>query len=159
VCEYCGCKSVPLIRELMDEHTALLDQAVHIRHALSKERWDLAAQLLQVFTHGLDTHVTREERGVFAAMRDSGDFVDEVIALEAEHDALDAAVVRLDPDTPAGLAARFDALVAELTEHIEREDLGIFPVAVVTLGGSGWKTVQDAHDRHPGFLVIGGSHV
>lgn len=152
MCEYCGCKTVPPIRQLMEEHTALLDQAVHVRHALIRQRWDLAEQLLNVFTHLVRTHVRREERGVFRAMRDSGEFLDEVEALEGEHAHLDRILETLAPGDRKGLHQRFDALVHELTDHIEREDLGIFPVAVVSLGARGWDTVQHAHEETPTFV-------
>lgn len=152
MCEYCGCRSVPLIGELMDEHTALLDQAAHIRHALAEQRWDLAADLITVFTHVLRVHVAREERGVFRAMRDQGEYAEEVAALESEHLDLEASLARLDQSAPEGLVARFEALVGELSEHVEREDLGIFPVAVVSLGATGWQTVADAHRDVPPVL-------
>jgi len=35
----------------------------------------------------------------------------------------------------------------ELSEHIDKEDLGIFPMAVVTLGAAGWDTVTRAHEH------------
>lgn len=152
MCEYCGCRTVPLIGELMDEHTALLDQAVHIRHALIRQRWDLAAQLLDVFGHLVRSHVAREENGVFRALREADAFVDEVAELESEHADLDRALCGLDPRRPEGLQERFEALVRDLTVHIEREDLGVFPVAVVSLGAPGWETVERAHVARPTFL-------
>jgi hypothetical protein len=51
----------------------------------------------------------------------------------------------------------FDAqvvrLLHDLAVHVEREDLGIFPVSVVTLGASGWSTVDLAHTESPSFLL------
>lgn len=158
MCEYCGCRAVPLIGELMYEHDALLDQAVHIRHALLRQRWDLAAQLLDVFSHLVRSHVAREEAGVFRALRDAEAFVDEVVDLEADHVDLDLALSGLDPLRPEGLQDRFDALVRDLTEHIEREDLGVFPVAVVSLGAGGWATVERAHAARPSFLPSRPAH-
>jgi hypothetical protein len=35
----------------------------------------------------------------------------------------------------------------------EREDLGIFPVSVVTLGATGWATVDNARRGSPSFLL------
>lgn len=35
-------------------------------------------------------------------------------------------------------------LLDDLDAHVEREDLGIFPVSVVTLGATGWATVDEA---------------
>jgi len=146
MCDHCGCKTVPLIRELMEEHTALLDQSVLIRHALGAEQWELAESLVIVFTDALRDHVAREERGVFQAMRETGDFLEEVDALAGEHVMLDRALARLDPGVPDDLPRGFGALLEDLREHIQREELGIFPVAVVTLGSSGWDTVGRA--RH-----------
>lgn len=39
-----------------------------------------------------------------------------------------------------------------LAVHVEREDLGIFPVSVVTLGAIGWSVVEAAHEDSPSFL-------
>jgi hypothetical protein len=41
----------------------------------------------------------------------------------------------------------------DLDEHVEREDLGIFPVSVVTLGATGWAIVDNAHTRSPSLLL------
>jgi len=60
--------------------------------------------------------------------------VEPIAALMDEHHASDA-------------ASLLDRAVAALSAHIDREDLGIFPVAVVTLGASGWNTVDTAHAR------------
>jgi len=45
-----------------------------------------------------------------------------------------------------------EVLLADLEQHIEREDLGIFPVSVVTLGADGWDVVDRAHAAIPTFL-------
>ena len=45
------------------------------------------------------------------------------------------------------------ALLDDLDTHVEREDLGIFPVSVVTLGATGWATVDDARRDSPSFLL------
>ncbi len=44
------------------------------------------------------------------------------------------------------------ALLDDLDVHVEREDLGIFPVSVVTLGATGWAVVEAAHEDSPSFL-------
>jgi hypothetical protein len=92
MCEYCGCRGVAPIAELMDEHAALVDRASHVRH-------DLA----------------------------TGDRTSAV--------------------------ARLGVLVADLERHVGREELGIFPVSVVTLGAAGWETVDRAHAASPSFLL------
>jgi hypothetical protein len=96
--------------------------------------------------------VAREERGIFTARRLQGDFADEVEALEGEHLALDEAIAALDPQG-SDFDARVLGLLEELDVHVEREDLGIFPVSVVTLGAAGWATVESAHRDLPTFLT------
>ena len=151
VCEYCGCKGVPSIAELMDEHAALLHEAAGVRAALGAGDRALAADRLGVLVAHLGTHVSREETGVFTALRRAGDFVEEVEALEEEHVGLDRAVADLDQAAP-DFGDRVTRALDDLAEHIEREDLGIFPVSVVSLGASGWETVGLAHARYPTFL-------
>lgn len=152
MCGHCGCQGVDAIGELRDEHLALLDEAHAVRRALgSGDRRDALAELTRLVAH-LTRHVQREERGVFAALREQGEFVEEVEALEDEHLVLDAAVAGLDPDS-VDFEARVLGLLEELGEHIEREDLGIFPVSVVTLGAEGWERVEAAHAALPSFLA------
>ncbi|GEP35789.1 hypothetical protein NSZ01_35570 [Nocardioides szechwanensis] len=152
MCEHCGCREVESIRELRDEHDALSGQAFHVRHALASGDRGAARVLLDELVSHLVQHVTREELGMFAALRTQGEFADEVAALEGEHRAMDAVVADLDLDGP-DFVARVTALLDDLEAHIEREDLGIFPVAVVTLGATGWATVEAAHEQHPTFLA------
>ena len=92
VCEYCGCREVPPIGELMDEHTALVDQADQVRQDLSGGNPSLAR-------------------------------------------------------------SRLAGLVADLERHVQREEDGIFPVSVVTLGADGWEIIERAHDAYPSFLL------
>ena len=152
MCGHCGCQGVDAVGELRDEHAALVEQAHGVRRALTAGERPEAARLLSAMVAHLARHVAREERGIFTALRDQGDFAEEIEALEGEHLALDGAIAALDP---AG--ADFDAgvlgLLEELDEHVEREDLGIFPVSVVTLGAAGWATVESAHRDLPTFLT------
>ena len=152
MCGHCGCQGVDAIGELRDEHTSLVEQAGGVRRALSAgDRAGVTAQLTELVGH-LGRHVAREERGIFTALQEQGDFAAEVEALEGEHVALDGAIAALDPDG-IDFEARVLGLLDELDEHIEREDLGIFPVSVVTLGAAGWATVERAHRDLPTFLT------
>jgi hemerythrin-like domain-containing protein len=143
---------VDAIRELRDEHDALTAEAHAVRRALAEGDAAGAAALLAGMVDHLGRHVRREESGVFAALREQGDFADEVEALEGEHVHLDAAIAALDPAAP-DFGSRVCALLDELAAHIEREDLGIFPVSVVTLGARGWETVDAAHREVPTFVA------
>ena len=143
MCEYCGCRQVEPIAELMDEHLALLDLAGDLRRALLAGDLSTAEELRGRLVVLLTSHVGLEEEGVFAALKAHGDFVDQVVELEEEHVTLDATFGALDLTGP-DVVPLLDRAVADLSEHIDKEDLGIFPVAVVTLGATGWAIVDQA---------------
>ena len=152
MCDYCGCRTVPLVRELMEEHDAILDDASDVRVALeSGDRAAVMAALVPLAGH-LAPHVRREELGIFTALRRHGDFVDEVEALEGEHVDLDQRLAALDPGGDDFVTAVHD-LLESLAEHIERENLGVFPVSVVSLDAEGWDLVGRVAEEIPTFVT------
>ncbi len=152
MCEHCGCRGVPLISELMDEHYALAEMVDQVRHGLSHRDRDGVLATLEKLGERLIRHVSREERGIFAALKEQGDFADEVAVLEAEHLAFDITLDELDPDSST-FAEEVGSMMDDLITHIEKENLGVFPVTVVTLGPRGWATIEAAHDEAVSFLV------
>ena len=145
MCEYCGCRQVEPIAELMDEHDSLIEIAGDLRRAILEQDASRALTKRDELVDLLARHTRIEEAGIFTALKDQGDFAEAVEALEGEHVSLDMAVAALDLDAP-GVVDALDALVDELTGHIDKENNGIFPVAVVTLGASGWDVVDRAHE-------------
>lgn len=143
MCEHCGCRGVEPIADLMDEHLTLLDHAGEVRRLLDDGQLGAAWERLGLLAELLVRHVQVEEEGLFAALKRQGDFADAVIELEEEHASFDELLSDLDRDSRT-LRADLEHLFAELTEHIDKENLGIFPVAVVTLGAEGWDTVARA---------------
>jgi hemerythrin-like domain-containing protein len=152
VCEYCGCRQIAPLAELMDEHLALLDVASDVEIALRHREHERARAGLRRLSDLLDRHVRREEDGVFTALRETGEFLDEVAELEQEHEDLHDGLADLDP-AAEGVAEKVSAMFRHLSDHIDKEDLGIFPVSVVTLHSSGWDTVARVHGEQPSFLV------
>ncbi len=152
MCGHCGCQGVAAIGELREEHASLADGAHDVRRALGAGDRAVAAEQLTRLVANLTRHVAREEHGIFTALSEQGDFAEEIEALKGEHLVLDAAVSALDPEAP-DFGVRVRGLLDELDAHIEREDLGIFPVSVVTLGAAGWATVNRAHAELPTFLT------
>ena len=136
----------------MDEHTALMEEAHHVRQALGRGDRDLAIFRLTSLVGHLRRHVRREEAGVFTALRDKGEFLEELSELEAEHREFDATIAALEGGAP-DFAAVVTRMLDDLGEHVEREDLGIFPVSVVTLGATGWQIVDQARLDSPSFLL------
>jgi hemerythrin-like domain-containing protein len=152
MCEYCGCREVEPIGELMDEHSALMAEGHELRRALEQGAEPLMRSWLGVLIEHLGRHVRREEAGVFRALQDKGEFLDELAELEAEHRQFDQTMSSLQVGEP-DFAEHLIRLLDNLEEHVEREDLGIFPVSVVTLGGPGWRTVERARVESPSFLL------
>lgn len=146
MCEYCGCRQVEPIADLMDEHMELLEITGDLRRALLDHDTVRAVTKRDALVNLLSRHTGREEAGVFAALKAQGDYLDEVVALEGEHVSLDEAVAALDLEAPAAVPL-LDRLAGELSDHIDKENLGIFPVAVVTLGATGWDIVERAGER------------
>jgi len=73
VCDYCGCRETPLVNELMTEHRHLQDEVDHIRRALrAGDTRAVASRLEELLAH-LTRHVSREEKGIFTALRKQGD--------------------------------------------------------------------------------------
>lgn len=147
MCEHCGCRGVEPIAELMDEHLALLDLGGQVRRSLAVDDRDGALAALSELGRQLTRHARREEAGVFAALKHQGEFVDDVLALEEEHTGFDDILSTVDASA-ADFGDRVEHLLVDLSEHIDRENLGIFPVAVVTLGATGWEIVGRAHSDH-----------
>jgi hypothetical protein len=85
-------------------------------------------------------------------MRSTGEFVDEIDELEGEHRDLAAAIEALDPSS-SDFAPAVTHLLDDLAVPVEREDRGICPASVVTLGATGWAIVDEAHTRSPSFLL------
>ena len=146
MCEHCGCRGVEPIAQLMDEHLALLDLGGEIRRHLDSGDRRGAWQLLARLAHDLGHHVDRAERGLFQALKDPGDFGEAVAELEGEHADFDEALSDLGLED-GDLEARVEDLLAHLSVHIDKENLGIFPIAVVTLGAAGWNTVGAVHQE------------
>ena len=152
MCSYCGCEGVPAIADLKAEHESLVDQASQVRVALTSADPATAMRLVTRLVGHLTSHVVREENGIFRALRESGEYGEEVDALEGEHRDLELAIAGLDIGSPE-FAGRVTRLLDDLEAHVQREELGIFPASVVTLGAAGWNLVDEAHTRTPSFLM------
>ncbi len=143
---------MPAIADLMAEHAALVDQAGHVREALRSGDRATAMSGVTSLVARLTGHVRREEDGIFTALRSTGEYVAEVDALEDEHRDLEAAIAGLDIGSP-DFGSMVTRLLDDLDVHVQREELGIFPVSVVTLGAAGWTVIDEAHARTPSFLL------
>ncbi|MDO5499560.1 MAG: hemerythrin domain-containing protein [Propionibacteriaceae bacterium] len=142
MCEYCGCHQNPFIAQLMDEHDQLSSLGDSAVRALEQGDTAAAAKDLREFDALLRKHNDLEERGIFAAMRELGEFVELIDELEGEHTDLHT---RLDEFDAAPPIDELKVLLTDLAEHVEKENRGVFPFAYSAFSTPEWSTVEHAH--------------
>jgi len=144
MCNYCGCRSFPLIGRLTEEHEAIINATGRLRRAISTGDGDRVEALdaLDALLELLAPHTVTEENGLFAELRAEGSLADEVDKLCAEHADIHQALVRVDRAAPdwAPVLAALDRLL----RHIDAEEHGLFPAAVIALPISAWDRLTPA---------------
>jgi hemerythrin-like domain-containing protein len=145
VCEYCGCRSVAAIAELTDEHDRLRNLGRELTEAGSAGDRATAAALAQRMLAVLGPHTAVEEGGLFPALAD--DFPQQMNDLSDDHSRIEAALAQLADGGGDDWAAVSVAAVADLFEHILKEQDGVFPAALSTLTGAQWDQVAAARIR------------
>ena len=155
MCQYCGCRAVPLIRDYIAEHdhvVNLLDGAVR---AIASGDFVASASRVRDAREALGRHWTGEENGVFKVMaaRDE-EYARYVAPLVEEHRELERLLDHLDISKPSDQQALRTAL-AELREHISKEEDGLFPASLIALDGDEWNASMTAwHEAHPGETML-----
>ena len=138
MCNYCGCREFPLIGRLSAEHEAIANAAGRLRTAASGGGDDPVAAL-DALVALLMPHTATEEDGLFEELRAEGSLAEAVAKLCAEHADIHGvlgAVHRAAPDWPAVLAA-----LDRLHRHIDNEEHGLFPAAVIALPIPAWDRI------------------
>ncbi|MGW4502130.1 hemerythrin domain-containing protein [Micromonospora sp. NPDC004336] len=138
MCNYCGCREFPLIGRLSDEHEAIANAAGRLRAAVRAGAADAPAALDALLAL-LVPHTATEERGLFEELRAEGSLAEAVERLCAEHDDIHGVLGGVDrsaPDWPAVLAA-----LDRLHRHIDNEEHGLFPAAVIALPIPAWDRI------------------
>ncbi|MFA3878061.1 hemerythrin domain-containing protein [Streptomyces sp. MMCC 100] len=147
MCEYCGCQSLTSIDELTREHDAVVALFSRVRTARGTGDTVTAAGLARRIAAVLAPHTQVEEHGLFPAM--AAEFPDRIAALEAEHRRIEAVLAEAADGVPAD-PARPDRLLdvlAQLREHILKEQDGVFPAALATLTTEQWEAVEAVRAR------------
>ncbi|MEU6076256.1 hemerythrin domain-containing protein [Micromonospora sp. NPDC047074] len=143
MCNYCGCRDFPLIGRLSAEHEAIANAAGRLRDAVRAGDAD-ALPALDDLLALLMPHTATEEEGLFVELRAEGSLADAVEKLCAEHEDIHGvlgAVDRAAPDWPAVLAA-----LDRLHRHIDNEEHGLFPAAVIALPIPAWDRITPTAD-------------
>ncbi len=154
MCQYCGCRDIPLIRDYISEHDYVLTAGHHAVAAI--DRGDLAAarEFLDNMAAELRSHWKGEENGLFRVMAREELFAEHIAPLIREHRELDELLATVDIGDTEDQQALRDA-VAELFEHTRKEDDGLFPAALTSLDGDQWDAAIAAwHEAHPGRQMV-----
>lgn len=142
MCQYCGCLDVDAFAALTDDHDRLRELSRDLAVAARAGYVDAASSLARDMQAILIPHTSAEETALFAALR--GDFPDEIAALVAEHRAIDAALCEIAGGCPApGWATRVATALHTLTEHIFKEQDGLFPAALAMVRPDVWARVAE----------------
>ena len=152
MCEYCGCQALGTIEELTREHDVVINLMGEVRAAHARADTAQMAELARQIAAVLGPHTEVEEQGLFPAL--TPDFPDHVASLTAEHRRVEAALGEVADGTPADPAwpARLMEALAVLREHIFKEQDGVFPAALTTLGSADWEAAEAVRSRVGGSL-------
>ncbi|MFF0105928.1 hemerythrin domain-containing protein [Streptomyces hirsutus] len=153
MCEYCGCRSLAAIDELTREHDEVVRLISHLRPAHEDGDVPRMAQVVREIAAVLGPHTRVEEHGLFPAMAE--DFPEQIAALEAEHRHVDEVLAQaaggLTPGDPVWPDRLMEAMEM-LRDHILKEQDGVFPAALATLGTEQWEAVDAVREQEGGAL-------
>ena len=146
---------MPLIRDYVAEHERASDLGDHAIRAIDQDDLGAAKEFINAMAHALERHWKGEENGIFRVMAAREEqYADYVAPLIVEHRELEELLATVDFSDPADQQRLRDAF-EQLTEHISREEDGLFPASVVTLGGAEWDaSVAAWSEAHPGEKMI-----
>lgn len=157
MCQYCGCREIPLLRDYIAEHERAMNHGGDAVRALDRGDYERARDLLAAMSDELRSHWRGEEHGLFAVMAVVDDlFAAHIALLVREHHELDALLDSVDVHD-AGDRDRIRQAIENLYEHIVKEEDGLFPASLTALDGEHWDAaIAGWHQAHPGRRMIGG---
>jgi iron-sulfur cluster repair protein YtfE (RIC family) len=155
MCDYCGCREMPLLRDFIAEHERSMNYGGEAVRALNRGEHDRARELLAAMGEELRPHWRGEENGLFAVMGSDDLFAEHIAVLVREHRELEALLESIDL-ADSGDRDRLRKAVFDLHEHIAKEEDGLFPASLPTLDGEQWDAAMAAwRQAHPGASMIG----
>lgn len=137
MCSYCGCRANSVIARYTAEHESIINALGVLRRTVFSADQDAVAIAARELASLLDPHTAGEERELFAEMRRDPEFTAHVDVLCAEHHDIDGILARV----AAGDRADVAHLEETLRRHIDKEENGLFPAAVIALDGQAWERV------------------
>jgi len=136
MCEYCGCRRIPEIARLGEEHetiTELADEA-----DVGRADRSIRNAALRRLRQALAPHAQREEQGIFSEARQAGLTGYYIEDLEDDHRRFKEAL-----DDPESLDdATLETLLKDLDRHIAIEEYDVFPAASKHLSDEQWRSIE-----------------
>ncbi|ATD71355.1 hemerythrin [Gordonia sp. 1D] len=157
MCQYCGCRDMPLLRDYTAEHERAVNLGGDAVRALDAGDVDRARDLAGRLTVELRSHWRGEEDGLFSQLLDSEHdlFAEYIDPLVTEHRELGTFLDSMDLSIPED-RDRFRREVFALHRHIAKEEDALFPASVTTLDGDQWDAAIAAWEAaHPGERLLG----
>jgi hypothetical protein len=147
MCDRCGCEAVQAIADLTAGHDIIVTLSGQARRALQAGALDLAADRARDIGSVLAPHTLVEEGALFPAMAE--EYGDHVRGLLDEHRVIEAALAGAADGTPTEPAwpKLLERALVLLREHILKEQDGLFPAALATLGPDQWDAVDAVRER------------
>lgn len=137
MCSYCGCRTNTEIARYTREHEEILNTMGELRRASAAADTARTQEVAGLLAAQLEPHTLREERSLFAEMRKEEEFREHIDGLCAEHVSLDALVARI----VTGEHAAVEPLYEALWRHIDKEENGLFPAAIIAIDGPTWTRI------------------
>jgi hypothetical protein len=135
VCDYCRCRSDPVIAVLSGEHERLAVLAFALARSLAAGNVAAGHSTFAELVALLGAHTGGEEAGLFAELLAAGELVEAVGARCVEHDEIGAAVAvaQLVASQPDRWASAARLVLELLADHMWREETDVFPAAALAL--------------------------
>lgn len=142
MCDHCGCRSLPQIAELTEEHDRILTLAWSVATGEGENVAPARAELVAL----LDRHAAKEERALYPLLSETGDLQGDSRAdLEDEHREIRRLLIDGNFDRSA---------YYQLAAHAEAEESELFPMAMFGFDAQDWEEmsrVQRAVDTEAGL--------
>lgn len=139
MCNYCGCREFAEIATLTEQHDLIVNEAGDLHRAVASGDPSAVSLVRESLSRNLGSHTVREEAGLFRELALVSDVAPHIAELCAEHALLDSMLVAIE----AGAVGAYERFETKLRHHIDREENGLFPAAIIDLEPDAWERIDD----------------
>ncbi len=129
-----------MIARYSREHEHIINAMGDLRRASADATDEVLRGFALTLAGLLDPHTRIEEVGLFAELRKEEEFAAHVEGLCAEHTTLDGLLARV----AQGDRSMVPVLDEALWRHIDKEENGLFPAAIIAVDGEAWTRIVEA---------------